>query len=171
MAVGLVGLVMVIGKVNLLYVIIMVLVAMVVVPWLVEKFQRRRLTARYGNELDEPFLAEVVLDGTAVATLSAREITEMFWRRYRITPLSHEAAAIIADDALWEQCKFTFRDPASGRVCRAGFAGGSAPFVRNGHVSLRGLYFQANDTKPEHGASPNGGPAEQRLQGRSEIIP
>ena len=56
------------------------------------------------------------------------------------------------------QCQFTFRDPASGKVCKTGFAGGSAPFVRDGHVSLRGLYFQANDTKPEQGASPNGGP-------------
>ncbi len=95
-----------------------------------------------GVELDDPFLAEVQLDGVTVATLTDRKFVEMFWREYRIAPVSAEAAAIIAEDALWDSCRFTFRDPKTGVVCDGGFAGGSAPFIRDGCIHLRALYFK-----------------------------
>jgi hypothetical protein len=89
------------------------------------------------HELDEPFRAEVLLDNRVVALLSDRVWTEMFWRSYRITPVGDPS--VIADDMLWMRCRFEFRDPATGRVCKHGFA--SEPFVRDGRVFLRGMYF------------------------------
>ena len=91
------------------------------------------------RELAEPFHAEVVLDGVAVATLSDRVSSDMFWRSYRIEPVG--GATAIQDDELWEQCRFTFRDPVSGQICTCGFAGGRRPFVRDGRVRLRAMYF------------------------------
>ncbi|WP_395740867.1 hypothetical protein [Prosthecobacter sp.] len=99
-----------------------------------------------GAELAEPFHAEVLLDGQPVATLSKRVMTDMFWRSYTITPLSPKQEDVLKNDDLWDACRFTFRDPASGQVCLTGFCGGNRPYVRDGIVSLRGLYFS---TAPE----------------------
>jgi hypothetical protein len=107
-----------------------------VMRWLRERFGRDTPKLL---ELDEPFRADVVLDGVVVATLSERVPDDMFWRRYRIAPF--EGSAAIYDDELWNRCRFTFRDPMSGKVCACGFAGGKAPFVRDGRVRLRGMYF------------------------------
>lgn len=97
------------------------------------------------HELADPFLAEVLLDGQPVATITDRVFTEMFWRDYKITPLTPELADVVMNDDLWEACRFTFRDPASLKVCRTAFCGGSRPFVRGGIVSLRALYFLTED--------------------------
>ena len=94
-----------------------------------------------GKELDEPFAAEVLYHGDAVADLSDRGFTEMFWREYRIYPRTDEAKYIIRNDDLWEACAFEFRDPKTGFVCTSGFVGGTRPYVRNGKVHLRALYF------------------------------
>ncbi len=94
-----------------------------------------RKRTRQARELDEPFCAEVLLDGRVVGVLTDRVWTDMFWRSYRI-----EATEAL-DDALWNECRFTFRDPATGRVCTSGFVGGTAPFVRDGRVWLRSMYF------------------------------
>lgn len=81
---------------------------------------------------------EVLLDGVPVAVLTDRAWEDMFWRSYRIAPVGDPAA--ITDDTLWDQCRFTFRDPASGMVARS-FAGGQRPFVKDGRVRLRVLLF------------------------------
>ncbi len=103
---------------------------------LLDRFRRTRTTA---HELSEPFRVEVLLDGVVVATLSDRVVTDMFWRSYRIEPTADASA--IHDDDLWDRCRFAFRDPRSGQVCTAAFVGGKAPFVRDGRVCLRALYF------------------------------
>lgn len=121
------------------------------VLWIFVKpaLQRRSHERKHGRELDEPFSAEVLYRGEAIADLSDREFTEMFWRDYRIEPRSAEAKKIIEDDDLWDECVFHFRDPATGNLCASGFVGGSRPFILDGRVSLRSLYFggSASSTK------------------------
>ena len=160
MFIGIAGIAMQIAKVHPVYMIAMAVSLSVGMPWLVELLQARRHVAHVGKELDDPFVAEVLLDGTVVATLSDREWTEMFWRRYKITPTSQEAAAIIADNCLWGECRFAFRDPRSGMVCNTAFPGGYAPFVQDGYVSLRAMYFKRDrrgdsSTKPEPASRAN----------------
>ncbi|MBN8460433.1 MAG: hypothetical protein J0M04_21600 [Verrucomicrobia bacterium] len=50
-------------------------------------------------------------------------------------------------DDLWEKCAFEFRDPKTGIVCPSGFVGGTRPYVRNGKVHLRALYFGGKANK------------------------
>lgn len=114
--------------------------ALIVIPVWIRVVRRRNTMCCRGRELAEPFLAEVLLDGVSVAVLTNKEFVEMFWRRYKITPVNSGAADILADDRLWNEGRFTFRDPKSGMVCHAAFAG-FPPCVQNGHVILRGLYF------------------------------
>lgn len=131
-------------KVSQIYIVVTVMGLGIGVPWLISRGQRSTHVAQYGRELGEPFLVEVLLEGEAVAALSEREFTEMFWRNYRITPLTDGGAKVIADDDLWGQCRFTFRDPATGVHCDTAFAGGAEPFARDGFVSIRGLYFKTD---------------------------
>lgn len=98
---------------------------------------------KYGGELKEPFRAEVLYEGRVVAILTDRVVTEMFWRRYRLEAVDAFGAGVIGDDRLWETGRFTFRDPLTGAICDSGFAGGAPPFVREGRISLRGLFFRA----------------------------
>src|SRR6266496_4110989 len=91
--------------------------------------------------------AEVVLDGKAVAILSDRRVTEMFWRDYRIEALDESGRHAIGNDELWENGRFTFRDCTSGAICTSAFAGGSRPIVRDSRVSIRGMYFKTRPNK------------------------
>ncbi len=104
---------------------------------------------RYGptpTELPDPYRAEVLLDGEVVAILTDREWVEMFWRSYRIQRVDGSHA--IDDDALWERCRFMFRDPSTRMLCTSGFVGGRKPFVQNGRVMLRAMYFVGPSTIP-----------------------
>lgn len=118
-------------------------------PWV----HRRLFGLRKSRELEDPFAAEVLYSGEVVADLSDRVLSDMYWRNYRIDPRSDKARAIISNDALWEECAFTFRDPKTGRVCSDGFVGEAKPFVKDGRISLRALYFDRSDHPAisEHG--------------------
>lgn len=132
--------------------IIFVIVAGIGIFWVFVKpaIQQRLHERQYGKELNEPFSAEVLYQGEPIADLSDRDSIEMFWCRYRIEPRSAEAKEIIENDDLWDACVFDFRDPATGNICTSGFVGGSRPFIRDGRISLRALYFggSANASKP-----------------------
>lgn len=117
--------------------------------YLADRVTARSIERAQVRELDEPFLAEVLLDGRPVAMISDRVVTEMFWRNYHISAISLEDEAIIADDRLWEECRFSFRDPNTSRICQTGFAGGTAPFIREGRISLRALYFGSGEKSDE----------------------
>jgi len=116
---------------------------------------------KHGKELPDPFLAEVIYQGVAIADITDREFTEMFWRTYRIEPRTAEARLIVENDDLWDQCMFDFRDPKSGNVCTTGFVGGTKPFTKDGKILLRGLYFGGTPNKKnsEQSASCNPLPA------------
>jgi hypothetical protein len=87
--------------------------------------------------LPDPFLAEVLLDGVVVGFLTDRRQVDMFWFSYALDPI--DAAA--THDDLWDQCRFAFRDPATGRLCTTAFVGGIRPFVRDRRVKIRAMYF------------------------------
>lgn len=89
------------------------------------------------EQLPDPFRAEVLLDGTVVGVITDRHQVEMFWFSYALEPLDVR----VLDDGRWERCRFHFRDPPTGRVCIGAFPGGRAPFVRDGRVLIRALYF------------------------------
>jgi len=121
--------------------------------WLRERFK----STTGARELDEPFRVEVMLDGVVVGVLTDRVWTDMFWRSYRIEPVG--SGGEIYDDKLWDSCRFMFRDPATGQVCDGAFAGGRAPFVRDGRVSVRALYFD----RPRRSPAPVNIPSAQAL--------
>ncbi len=118
------------------------------IPFVAGRIRQRRHELRYGRELPEPFLAEVLSEGVMVATISDRKCADMFWRDYRITPVSEEAATLIADDNLWMESKFTFRDPITRHVCSGVLVAASTPCVRDGWISLRFLYFKSDENMP-----------------------
>ena len=129
--------------------LIIIIAISIGVLWVFVKptIRQRAHKGKYGKELDEPFSVEVLYQGEAVAYLSDREFVEMFWRDYRIQPSSPEAKEIIENDDLWDDRAFDFRDPVSGDICTSAIVGGSRPFVRNGKISLRALYFGASACK------------------------
>jgi hypothetical protein len=100
-----------------------------------------RVTAKPYIRDAEPFSAEVLYQGEVIADLTTCKFIEMFWREYRIEPRTNESREILANDELWEQCVFEFRDPGTGNVCKSAFVGGTKPFIKNGRVALRGLQF------------------------------
>lgn len=60
----------------------------------------------------------------------------MFWVSYRVQAPPESP---VWEDEPWEQVRFTFRSKASGARVSGAFAGGSAPFVRDGRVTMRAL--------------------------------
>jgi hypothetical protein len=90
------------------------------------------------EELPDPFRAEVCLDGAVVGILTDRRFDDMFWRSYALEVREPH----VRDAERWNRCAFEFRDPATGRTCRSAFVGGKPPFVSDGRVSVRALYFE-----------------------------
>lgn len=101
---------------------------------LLERFRKPRYYV-----LGDRVRADVILDGAVVGTVFDRRVTDMFWASYQVEPAG--ASEAIFDDELWSQCRFAFRDPATGAVCTSAFPGGKAPFIRDGRVLLRAMYF------------------------------
>jgi hypothetical protein len=108
--------------------------------------KRRKLAINQqppGVELPDPFHAEVLLDGRCVAILSDRKWEEMFWRSYRIEAVDEEELRQISEnDSLWFTKRLVFRDPTKGLVCTGVLPGGLAPYVKDGRVCLRFMYFR-----------------------------
>src|SRR5688500_18027789 len=78
--------------------------------------------------------------GRPVAVLSDRQLEDMFWFRWRITPLVADAA--VTSDAFWSDTeieKTVFRCKTSNAVGATAFWAVSNP-VRDGHLVLRGAY-------------------------------
>ena len=90
------------------------------------------------EELPDPVHIEVLLDGEVIGLMSDRVWVEMFWRSYRLAALDPRAL----DDDVWGQCRVTFRDWETGRVCTGAFVGGRPPFVQAGRILIRALYFE-----------------------------
>ena len=106
---------------------------------------------KQGRELGDPFAVEVLYKGEVVADLTDRDFAEMYWRDYLIEPRSLEAKEIINNDDLWDESAFDFRDPVSDDICTSAFVGGNRPFIRDGKISLRALYFGRTVRKTEQG--------------------
>ena len=83
-------------------------------------------------------LWDVNLDGRRVAVLSDPRQLDMFWRSFAIAAVDGDRS--IDDDDVWEQCRFEFRERATGNLAPHAFAGGGVPFVVDGRVVMRGLY-------------------------------
>jgi len=113
------------------------------VSWEFMKFakQRRQIPGYLTNVDDVACSVEVLYEGEVVADLSERVAVEMFWSTYQIRPRTPAGAELIGDDDLWNACAFYFREPGTGILCTTGQVGGSAPFVQDGRIMLRGMYF------------------------------
>lgn len=66
---------------------------------------------------------------------------EMFWDSYAVKPAEPPLAQLLFDDNLWKQCKLRFRNRVLEEYCDSAFCGGSPPFIRDGRISMRGLYL------------------------------
>jgi hypothetical protein len=79
-------------------------------------------------------------DGRAVAVLSEPLVEEMFWFRWKITPLVTDAP--VTSDDFWRDSELTnttFRCRASNALADTAFWAGSNP-LRDGRLVLRGAY-------------------------------
>lgn len=133
------------------FLVFLFIVAIVLaIPLMRSAFDAWRLEREFGRELDEPFAAEVMYQGHAVADLSDRNCSDMFWCTYKIAARSIDAEKLIADDNLWERCEFYFRDPKTQKLSTMAFAGGGRPFVKEGRILLRGLYFGGSRNREKH---------------------
>lgn len=86
---------------------------------------------------------DIELDGHVVGELSDPQWVDMFWYSYAVTEVSGSdgASSPIANDTLWNECRFCFRSRATGEVALHAFPGGSPPFVHDGRVLIRALYL------------------------------
>ena len=82
----------------------------------------------------------VELDDAPVGELYDPRFVDMFWHSYAVRSLAG-GESNLADDRLWQACRFTFRSRGTGTVAPAAFAGGSPPYVQDGRVLMRGLHL------------------------------
>lgn len=80
-----------------------------------------RAWARRRAECADEWL--VALDGEDLALLSGGTREDMFWSRYRLTPLHSHYRARLMDAHLWTTGRFSFRHRFSGREVSTFLAG------------------------------------------------
>ena len=80
----------------------------------------------------------ILLDGKAVGELDQPVQDDMFWVSYRVRAPPESPAW---EDEHWDHARFEFRSKATGQRVSGALAGGSAPFIRAGRVSMRALYL------------------------------
>ena len=86
----------------------------------------------------------VELDDMRVGELTGVDSEDMFWDSYEVSTKTYDDGSQIHDDAFWQACRFSFRNRRTKELVATAFCGGTAPFVRNGRVRIRGLYLSAN---------------------------
>lgn len=82
--------------------------------------------------------------GRVVGELTDARWEDMFWDSYAVTPASREAEPVFIDDDLWERCQFRFRNKEMNEYAENAFCAGTAPFIRNGRIFMRGLFLLPN---------------------------
>ena len=77
-----------------------------------------------------------------LATLYDPKREEMFWCSYRIEPTSEEADTVLRSDEIWNEVKFTIKDPDGSFPNPNTFSGGHEAFVRKetDRLSFRSLW-------------------------------
>jgi hypothetical protein len=88
----------------------------------------------------------VEYDGRVVGILNDQHFVEMFWDECCI----EEIDPIVRDEDLWNNCQFKFRSSVINEYAYFAFAGWGAPFIRNGRMSMRGLYLSARNDIERH---------------------
>jgi hypothetical protein len=104
---------------------------------------------------------EVYVEQRKVATLHGPQWVEMFWRSYRVEPTSEEADAVLHNEAIWAEVKFTIKATDGSTPNPHTFTGGDyVNFCRRetNRLSFRSLWPSA-PPKPEHDhrAAPDAG--------------
>ena len=82
----------------------------------------------------------IELEGEPVGELDQPIQDDMFWVSYRVQAPPESP---VWDDDPWNHARFEFRSKRTGQLVSGAFAGGSAPFVRDGRVNLRALRLPA----------------------------
>lgn len=83
----------------------------------------------------------VELDGRVVGELHNPRWEDMFWYSYAVRRLG-ESDSPLDDDALWNECRFSFRSRTSGERVDRALVGGTSPYVQSDRVLMRGLYLE-----------------------------
>lgn len=86
----------------------------------------------------------IELDGRVIGDLADPFWADQFWHSYTVTTKSQDDDALIRDDRLWSEGRFTFRSRRTGETVVHAFCGGAPPFVREGRVLMRRLYLLPN---------------------------
>ncbi|HEX3657442.1 MAG TPA: hypothetical protein VHV55_16755 [Pirellulales bacterium] len=102
-------------------------------------FRRARSLVESNYGRDDGWHIE--LDGVTVGELTDPRGHDMFWDSYLTHAADDAQAAILANDEIWMECRFRFRNRKTGAYAPAAHCGGKAPFVRDGRVVMRGLYL------------------------------
>ncbi|GEM_PF-4084756 len=102
---------------------------------------KRLFAAIPRDPVDEALKLELLYEGQLIAELTKQEEVDMFWAVYTIEHRSEAAQGILAKDELWEGGRFAFRGKKTGLLCENVLVGGGRPFVREGQVMLRGVFF------------------------------
>ncbi len=89
----------------------------------------------------------VELDGRVVGELDDPRWEDMFWYSYAVRRVGGPGSPL-DDDALWSECRFSFRSRTCGERVDGVLVGGTPPFVHSNRVLLRGLYLQPSSSSP-----------------------
>lgn len=88
------------------------------------------------RQREEPIDEWIIeLDGDDVGRLVDARFTDMFWKRFTVKGRDPR----LFDDALWRQCRFTFRHATSGRRVPHAHFGGRPPTRCAPRVAMRSL--------------------------------
>ena len=82
----------------------------------------------------------IELAGAVIGELEDPLWVDMFWDSYSLRRIAAEYRFALLDDELWHSGALVFRNRRTKEIARWAFAGGS-PVVRNGRVTMRGLYL------------------------------
>ena len=75
----------------------------------------------------------------------------MFWDSYAVVGgFPARISSTLLDEGLWNECRFTFRSRRTGDAVTGAFCEGP-PFIRDGRVSMRALYFSEHKPRAHVG--------------------
>jgi hypothetical protein len=88
----------------------------------------------------------IELDGEVLGELIDCRQEDMFWDSYAIIPANDSSNEILAQEDLWDACRFSFRNKKT--AVYAAHAVSSEMPQSNGRIAMRGLYITETKSNP-----------------------